>query len=371
MTDFINTQIYAPINDYIKLFLQASSEREQGRWDSEENQESFYKLVLNLVNNKKMNKKMKKAFKKTIEKEKENESASRPKKVKSDYICFCVAKRPDLKEKHPELSNKEITTELGKIWQLVKNNPSELQIFKEMVNIDKERFQNEMSQQQPTDKKTKKVKSTDGVQKNLSGYIIFCKDVRDAVKTEHPELNNKQIMTEMGSRWKNADAGTKEKYGQLASEDKERYLREKSVHADGAQESKESKESKEPEAVPVPESKKKSGGKKKKEEEQSIPVPDSEPSLVPDSEPVEKKKVGGKKKKVEEQSVPVPESESAPAPVKKNNNGYINYNKIMRASVVAETGLDFKAATLELSKRWKALSDEDKQKYKEGTPVDA
>ena len=56
MTDFINTQIYAPINDYIKLFLQASSERDQGRWDSEENQESFNKLVLNLVNNKKMNK---------------------------------------------------------------------------------------------------------------------------------------------------------------------------------------------------------------------------------------------------------------------------------------------------------------------------
>jgi hypothetical protein len=370
MSDFINTQIYAPINDYIKLFLQASSERDQERWGSVENQESFTKLITNLVNNKKMTKKMKKAYKKTMDKE--NEVASRPKKVKSDYICFCITKRPEIKEKHPELSNKEITTELGRLWQLVKNNPDELQLFKEMVNLDKERFQQEMSQQQPTDKKTKKVKSADGVQKNLSAYIIFCKDVREPVKADHPELNNKQIMSEMANRWKNVDADVKKKYEQLASEDKERYLRQKSALADGAQESKEV----EPEA-PVPDTKKKSGGRKKKVEE-----PATEPVLVPEvPEPVvvdegKKKKAGGKKKKVEEESVPAPVVEAPPAepvqPVaKKNNNGYINYTKVMRASVSAETGLDFKATTIELSKRWKALSEEDKQKYKEGTPVDA
>lgn len=362
MSDFINTQIYAPINDYIKLFLQASSERDQERWGSEENQESFTKLITNLVNNKKMSKKMKKAYKKTLDKE--NEVASRPKKVKSDYICFCVAKRPEIKEKHPELSNKEITTELGRLWQLVKNNPDELQLFKEMVNLDKERFQQEMSQQQPTDKKTKKVKSADGVQKNLSAYIIFCKDVRESVKTDHPELNNKQIMSEMANRWKNVDADGKKKYDQLASEDKERYLREKSAVADGAQESKEV----EPEA-PVTDTKKKSDGRKKKVQEQVL-VPEVTEAVVADEG--KKKKAGGKKKKAEEPApVEAPPAEPAQPVAKKSNNGYINYTKVMRASVSAETGLDFKATTTELSKRWKALSEEDKQKYKEGTPVDA
>jgi hypothetical protein len=62
-----------------------------------------------------------------------------------------------------------------------------------------------------------------GVQKNLSAYIIFCKDIRDSVKTD---LNNKQIMSEMANKWKNIDADTKKKYEQLASEDKKRYLRE-------------------------------------------------------------------------------------------------------------------------------------------------
>ena len=366
MSAFINTQVYTPINDYVKLFMLASSDRDQERWNSEENQESFNKLIMNLVNNKKMNKKMKKAFKKSLE---EENGVTKPKKVKSDYICFCVSKRPEIKEKHPELSNKEITTELGRLWQLVKNNPDELQIFKDMVNLDKERFEKEMSQQQPTEKKTKKVKVADGVQKNLSGYIIFCKDIRETVKAEHPELNNKQIMSEMGNRWKNADADTKKKYEQLASEDKERYLREKSERADGGAE--ESKEVEAPVEAPVPDTKKKASKKKKVVEEPvAEPVHEAEPALVP--EEGKKKKTVSKKKKVDE---PVPESTpvaDTSAPVaKKNNNGYINYSKLMRASVAAETGLDFKATTGELAKRWKALSDEDKQKYKEGTPVDA
>jgi len=353
MTSFINNQIYAPINDYVKLFLQAASDKDQERWNSADNQESFNKLFNNLINNKKMNKKMKKALKKSLEKD--NESVSRPKKVKSDYICFCMCKRPELKEKHPELTNKDITTELGKLWQSIKNDPSELQIFKEMVNKDKERFQNEMSHQPITEKKTKKAKNADGVQKNLSGYIIFCKDVRETVKTENPELNNKQIMTEMGNRWKNADENTKKKYEVLASEDKERYLREKSAHDDGgASESKEG----EPEVAPapVPEStpvapKKKGGGKKKKTGEVVV----EEPVLVP--EPVA--------------LAPVPESVPAPVAKKGGNNGYINYSKLMRASVSAETGLDFKGTTTELSKRWKVLTEDDKQKYKEGTQVNA
>lgn len=354
MSSFINNTIYAPINDYVNFFLQAASDKDQERWNSPDNQESFNTLLMNLIN-KKMNKKMKKALKKSLEKD--NESVSRPKKVKSDYICFCISKRPELKEKHPEMPNKAITTELGKLWRLIKNDPSELQIFKEMVNKDKERFQNEMSQQPITEKKTKKAKNADGVQKNLSGYIIFCKDVRETVKTENPALNNKQIMTEMGSRWKNADEGTKKKYEDLASADKERYLREKSAHADGgASESKEVEPEPQPEVVvvaPVPEStpaapKKKGGSKKKKTEEVVV----EESGLVPE---------------------PVSEAVSVAAPVAKKggNNGYINYSKLMRASVSAETGLDFKGTTAELSKRWKALSDEDKQKYKEGTQVNA
>ena len=357
MSSFINNTIYTPINEYVNLFLQAASDKDQERWNSPDNQESFNKLVMNLVNDKKMNKKMKKALKKSLEKD--NESVTRPKKVKSDYICFCIAKRPELKEKHPELTNKNITTELGKLWQLIKNDPSELQIFKEMVNKDKERFQNEMSQQPITEKKTKKAKNADGVQKNLSGYIIFCKDVRETVKAENPALNNKQIMTEMGARWKNADENTKKKYEELASVDKERYLREKSAHADGASESKEV----EPEVVveapaPIPES---TPAPKKKTVE-STPAPKTkskkkteveEPVLVPESVP----------------APPVPESVPAPVAKKGGNNGYINYSKLMRASVSAETGLDFKGTTAELSNRWKALSDDDKKKYKEGTPV--
>jgi hypothetical protein len=70
------------------------------------------------------------------------------------------------------------------------------------------------------------------IKKNKSSYMFFCADNRQAVKDECPDLNNKQIITELGARWKKLkEAGESEKlkgYETLAAQDKDRYLKEKS-----------------------------------------------------------------------------------------------------------------------------------------------
>ena len=69
------------------------------------------------------------------------------------------------------------------------------------------------------------------IKKNKSSYMFFCADNRQAVKDECPDLNNKQIITELGARWKKLkEGGESEKlkgYEALAAQDKERYLKEK------------------------------------------------------------------------------------------------------------------------------------------------
>ena len=81
---------------------------------------------------------------------------------------------------------------------------------------------------------------SNAIKKNKSSYMFFCADNRQAVKDECPDLNNKQIITELGARWKKLkEGGECEKlkgYETLAAQDKERYLKEKSGGASPVEE---------------------------------------------------------------------------------------------------------------------------------------
>ena len=67
------------------------------------------------------------------------------------------------------------------------------------------------------EKKEKKVKE-DKPKKALNAYILFCKDQRATVKSEHPEMDSKQITSELGCRWgkeKQADSELFQKYKKM------------------------------------------------------------------------------------------------------------------------------------------------------------
>ena len=74
----------------------------------------------------------------------------------------------------------------------------------------------------------KRVKKTKNAPKNASGpYIFFCKEEREKVKEEMPELSAKEIMAELGKRWKEIKETKKaDKYKKMAEEDKVRYAEE-------------------------------------------------------------------------------------------------------------------------------------------------
>ena len=72
----------------------------------------------------------------------------------------------------------------------------------------------------------KKKKDPYAPKRNLSAYLLFCKDQRSNVKTNNPSWNAKDVVRELGRLWRDLDKGTKDKFSKLAAEDKQRYLSE-------------------------------------------------------------------------------------------------------------------------------------------------
>lgn len=184
------------------------------------------------------------------------------------------------------------------------------------------------------EKKSKKTNDNDSLKKNKSSYMFFCIDERSNIKTEKPELNNKEIVIELGSRWNELKQNNQERfkyYDNLAVKDKERYLKEKN----SASENK----------VSTPPLKEETNVEKKTKKSKKN-VKKSEPDSTEKTEEISKNTTEEKQKKT-------------------RVNGYINFCKKMR-DIIKTKNSNFTAKDIqqELSKLWKELSDSEKEEYK-------
>ena len=330
-------------------------------WNSEENQEKMKKSVNDLLN-----KKVKKEKNKAEKKEKAGGDKP-PKKNKSVYICFCVSKREEMRKKYSDMDNKSITRMLAKEWNKIKEDEEKLQPFKDMADEDKDRYNKEMSENN-LEHKSKGKKNAEGPIKNLSAYIHYCKHMRPLLVAEG-SLSNKEIVSEMGRRWKLLKDENPEEFARfekMAQEDKERYAKEK-----------ENKSSSD-DAVESDNVEKKKAEKKKVEKKEEK-TDKKEEKTDKKEEKTDKKKKDKKKKKVEvdveEELVDEPlvvldtqepELVVEPEPVKKKSvNAYINYCKKERDNVKsANPDAVFKDITVILSRQWKSLTKEEQEVYK-------
>jgi hypothetical protein len=207
----------------------------------------------------------------------------------------------------------------------VKKNEKKVQkVVKEEENIQKKEQEQEQEVtvddddvvvvKKETKRAKKKVEKT-GPKKNKSSYMFFCVDEREKIKQERSELNNKEIVVELGARWKTLKESDQDRlkyYEKLATEDKERYSREKDSNVE-------------------------SGGSK-----------------------VEVKKTKKTKKQSDDTEDVKPDEQK-----KTKVNGYINFCKENRELVKKNNPkISPKDITKELSVLWKNLSDSEKEEYK-------
>jgi high mobility group protein B3 len=154
---------------------------------------------------------------------KKKKDPNAPKKSKTSYIFFCMENRNKLKQSNPKLSATELTSKLADMWKKI--SPSEKQKYEDMSHEDKSRYESEMESYSGPTEDTKK--EDNGPRRPLSGYMFFCKNMRNTIKEENPELSGKDITTELGRRWKSLSDKEKQPYLDMQNEDKQRYAEEK------------------------------------------------------------------------------------------------------------------------------------------------
>jgi hypothetical protein len=190
-----------------------------------------------------------------------------PKKWKTGYILFCVDQRDKLKAENGNLSATEITSRLGALWKNL--TEKEKAKYELLSNKDKLRYENDMSSYNPPESATGEEKGRrsrvkqerTGPKRPLSSYMYFCQDQRDAIKTANPNMNGKEITSELGRVWKSLSDEAKIPHESKAATDKLRFESEKSQLAGAKSETKtksKAKESKAPktEAATPPKSSK-------------------------------------------------------------------------------------------------------------------
>lgn len=166
---------------------------------------------------------------KTVQKvNKATKDPNAPKRVKSNYIFFCIEQRDKVKTDNPKMEAKDITRELGRIWRDDLNDKQKA-VFTKKSEKDKERYQKEMIGYEPpvnlASTSTGKKERT-GPKKAKTSYICFCQVKREDIKNESG-LSAKDITAELGRLWRGMDDDDKKPYVELADKDKERYGEEK------------------------------------------------------------------------------------------------------------------------------------------------
>ena len=64
----------------------------------------------------------------------------------------------------------------------------------------------------------------------MTAFLYYILDRRAGLKKEKPQLDNKQIISEMGSEWNRMKEEDKKKYLEKAAEDRKRYEKEKAAY---------------------------------------------------------------------------------------------------------------------------------------------
>ena len=137
-----------------------------------------------------------KDFKKSMNRyEKKSSKPEGPKKGKTAYNLFCSDERAVVNKELPELSNKEIFTEMANRWKVLKEkNPEKYEQYQKVAGVDKERYNKEKESLEDDKKK--------GPKKPKTSYMFFCEEQRKVLNKEKPELSAKDVLVELGVRWK-------------------------------------------------------------------------------------------------------------------------------------------------------------------------
>lgn len=120
-----STDVVHNTSEFVSAFLKSHAKDALTAWSAADVQNSYTKL-----------------FEPHGRKRKSN-SQNLPKRGKSAYLFFCQDMRQRVKDKNPNLSSKEITVELGVMWNKIREDKNVIAKYVSAALKDKERYDQE------------------------------------------------------------------------------------------------------------------------------------------------------------------------------------------------------------------------------------
>ena len=147
-----------------------------------------------------------------------------PKRFKSSYICFFMAKQPDIKE---ELGDKATVTEISKrSAEMWRNLPGkERQHWEEVAAKDKQRYMMEkQSYTGPWQVPWKRARKDPSAPKRpMSAFLYFSQGRRRKIKEQNPDMKNTEVSRILGEMWRNASEEERRPHVEKEKKERDKY----------------------------------------------------------------------------------------------------------------------------------------------------
>jgi high mobility group protein B3 len=147
-----------------------------------------------------------------------------PKRFKSSYICFFMAKQPEIKE---AFGNKATISEISKrSAEMWKDLPADERAYwDDVASKDKERYMVEKaSYTGPWQVPWKRAKKDPSAPKRpMSAFLYYSQGKRGLLKKQHPAMKNTEVSRLLGEMWRNASDSDKRPHIENEKEERGKY----------------------------------------------------------------------------------------------------------------------------------------------------
>lgn len=150
-----------------------------------------------------------------------------PTKPRSAYIMFCVEHRPKIAKEHTD--QKEVMVALGQAWKSLSDR--ERHRYEKKAQEDRRRYEEQMKTYTPPEGEEfgPTRRKREGPKRPQTAYLFFCNDKRGSVVKKNPELQGRDVTRHLAQMWKETKDKDRTKYNKLAEADRERYQHEKAA----------------------------------------------------------------------------------------------------------------------------------------------
>ena len=149
-------------------------------------------------------------------KTKKKQDPNRPKRPLTAFMRYSASRRSTIRGENSELSMIQISKIIGEEWRGLSDDGK--RPFHDQAAADHEVY-----------KTAKEAYDASKPKRPRTAYAFFMKEIRAAIAEENPGTTPRDLMKYIASAWKKLNDNEKAKYSKMASDDRERWDRDRAA----------------------------------------------------------------------------------------------------------------------------------------------